>query len=98
MNNPDHNRILFHKSQADYIKWLKLQDFILRQKARVKWADIGETNSKYFYSSIKGIKRHAQILRIMDSTGRLIDNTYQICQLAITCNSGTDDIIVNVAM
>ncbi|KAG5595668.1 hypothetical protein H5410_036900 [Solanum commersonii] len=39
INNSDHNRILRHKSQADYIKWLKLQDSIVRQKARVKWAD-----------------------------------------------------------
>ncbi|KAG5595684.1 hypothetical protein H5410_036916 [Solanum commersonii] len=39
MNNSDHNRILLQKSQADYIKWLKLQDSIVRQKARAKWAD-----------------------------------------------------------
>ncbi|KAH0650445.1 hypothetical protein KY284_030357 [Solanum tuberosum] len=74
-NNPDPNRILSHKSQADYIRWLKLQDSILRQKCGVKWADKGETNSK-------GRRRHAQILRIKDSTGRWLDNSDRISQAA----------------
>ncbi|KAH0653012.1 hypothetical protein KY289_030690 [Solanum tuberosum] len=76
MNNPDHNRILFHKYHTDYIKWLKLQDSILRQKARVKWADKGETNSK-------GRRRDTQILMIKDSTGKWLDNTDQISQAEI---------------
>ncbi|KAK6784171.1 hypothetical protein RDI58_017625 [Solanum bulbocastanum] len=43
----------------------------------------GETNSKYFYSVIRGSRRHAQILRIKDSTGRWLDNTNQISQATI---------------
>ncbi|KAG5595681.1 hypothetical protein H5410_036913 [Solanum commersonii] len=39
MNYFDHNIILLNKSRVDYIKWLKLQDSIVRQKARVKWAN-----------------------------------------------------------
>ncbi|KAK6784339.1 hypothetical protein RDI58_017794 [Solanum bulbocastanum] len=83
MNNSDHNRILLQKAEADYIKWLKLQDSILRQKARIKWAEKGKTNSKYFYSVIRGRKRHAQILRIKDFTKRWLDNTDQISQTSI---------------
>ncbi|KAG5595676.1 hypothetical protein H5410_036908, partial [Solanum commersonii] len=36
MNNSDHNRILLHKSQVDYIKWLKLQYSI---DSTVRWLD-----------------------------------------------------------
>ncbi|KAG5594419.1 hypothetical protein H5410_035651 [Solanum commersonii] len=52
MDDSNHNRILLHKAQVEYIKWLKLHEYILRQKARVKWAEERDTNSKYFYSNL----------------------------------------------
>lgn len=52
-NNTDSNRQSIHKAQAKYTRWLKMQDSILKQKARIRWVDEGDTNSKYFYSVIK---------------------------------------------
>ncbi|XP_070019582.1 uncharacterized protein [Nicotiana sylvestris] len=79
----DLNRMALHKAQADYIRWLKTQDSILRQKARVKWAEEGDTNSKYFYNIIKGRRRTAQIFRIKYSEGNwMVDSNY-IAQAAI---------------
>lgn len=46
VNNSDQNRERLHKIQAEYISWLNNGDFIRRQKARVKYEEEGDTNSK----------------------------------------------------
>ncbi|XP_059281337.1 uncharacterized protein LOC132035032 [Lycium ferocissimum] len=38
----------FNRSKAEYIRWLKMEDSILRQKARLKWAEDGDSNTKHF--------------------------------------------------
>ncbi|XP_019223726.1 PREDICTED: uncharacterized protein LOC109205468 [Nicotiana attenuata] len=52
-NNNDVNRQNLYKAQAEYTRWLKMQESILKQKARIKWAEEGDSNSKYFHSVIK---------------------------------------------
>lgn len=79
-DDSDSNRISLYKAQADYIKWLKMQEDILRQKARVKCVKEGDTNSRYFYSIIKGRRRNGQIFRIKDYNGRWMTNSEQIAQ------------------
>ncbi|XP_060190441.1 uncharacterized protein LOC132619606 [Lycium barbarum] len=53
-DDSDTNRQALYKAQAEYIKWLKMQDSILKQKARIKWFEEGDSNTKYFYSVIEG--------------------------------------------
>ncbi|XP_059315667.1 uncharacterized protein LOC132066362 [Lycium ferocissimum] len=82
-NETDANKLEMHKAQAEYIKWLKSQNSILRQKARIKLAEEGDTNSKYFYSVIKGRRRRAQIMRIKNAQGIWLENTEDIAQEAV---------------
>ncbi|WMV15173.1 hypothetical protein MTR67_008558 [Solanum verrucosum] len=42
-----------NRSKAEYIRWLKTEDSILRQNARLKWATDGDSNTKYFHSTVR---------------------------------------------
>ncbi|XP_060200513.1 uncharacterized protein LOC132628766 [Lycium barbarum] len=40
----------FNRSKAEYIRWLKMEDSILRQKARLKWAEDGDSNTNQMFT------------------------------------------------
>lgn len=65
VNNVD-NRNELYKCRADYTRYLKLQDSILRQKARAKWIQEGDTNTAYFHAIIKDKRRRLSIKKITD--------------------------------
>ncbi|WMV20354.1 hypothetical protein MTR67_013739 [Solanum verrucosum] len=73
-----HNREALHRTQTKYIKWLKRQDSILRQKARLKWIAERDTNSKYFYSVIRDRKRRSRIHKIKDRHGTWVEGKKRI--------------------
>ena len=50
----DSNKSILHEIIAKYIKFLKLEDNILKQKIQLQWFKDGDTNSKYFHSMIRG--------------------------------------------
>ncbi|XP_070018326.1 uncharacterized protein [Nicotiana sylvestris] len=51
--NNHENRLNLSKARAEYTRFLKLQDNVLRQKARVKWLEEGDTNTAFFHGVIK---------------------------------------------
>lgn len=59
-----------HKAQAEYIYWLKQEQSTLKQRARINWAEEGDSNSKYFHSIIKQRRRRSQLLRIKNNSGQ----------------------------
>ncbi|XP_019226954.1 PREDICTED: uncharacterized protein LOC109208320 [Nicotiana attenuata] len=83
MDDSEENRQKLHKSEAEYIRWLKMQESILRQKARVKWAEEGDTNNKYFHSIIRERMRKTRIHRIKNENGDWIEGNKEIAQPAI---------------
>ncbi|XP_074303607.1 uncharacterized protein LOC141638058 [Silene latifolia] len=56
------------------VRWMEkaCNDFLL-QKSKATWVDIGDNNTKYFHSIIKGKQVRNKVLRIEDSAGRLCD-------------------------
>lgn len=82
-NNTDSNRQSMHKAQVEYTKWLKMQDFILKQKVRIMWADEGDTNSKYLYSMIKNKRKRTHIHRINNNQGSWIEGNEAITDATI---------------
>lgn len=48
-----------------------IQEGILKQKARVTWLKIGDSNSKYFFASMKCRQTQNQIKRLTDANGDL---------------------------
>ncbi|OIT21155.1 putative ribonuclease h protein [Nicotiana attenuata] len=83
INNNDVNRQNLYKAQAEYTRWLEIQESILKQKARIKWAEEGDSNSKYFHSVIKEKRRRAHIYRIKDEQGIWMEGNEAIAKAAI---------------
>ena len=52
-NQSDSNRSFLYQINAKYIKFLKLDNNILKQKHQLQWFKEGDTNSKYFHSVIR---------------------------------------------
>ncbi|XP_049391508.1 uncharacterized protein LOC125855898 [Solanum stenotomum] len=63
VNNSAENRADLHRINARYIKYLKLEDFILKQKTQLQWFKDGDTNSKYFHAIMRGRRRKLFIHR-----------------------------------
>lgn len=66
MNKTALNKTLLHELNAKYIKFLKLQDSIMKQKTQLQWLKEGHTNFKYFHSLIRGRRRIHFIHKIID--------------------------------
>lgn len=56
-NGTDMNRQEFHRVQAEYIRHLKVENAILRQKSQLHWLKYGDANSSYFHAVIRGRRR-----------------------------------------
>ncbi|XP_070032980.1 uncharacterized protein [Nicotiana tomentosiformis] len=82
-NGSDTNRQALHKAQAQYTRWLKMKKDILRQKARISWAEEGDSNFKYFYSVVKEKRRRSHIYRIKNNQGKWIEGNQAISYAAI---------------
>ncbi|OIT35442.1 hypothetical protein A4A49_24660 [Nicotiana attenuata] len=77
-NSNDISRTELNKGQAEYIRWMGIQDDILRQKARVNWFEEGDANTKYFNSTIRYRRRRLKILKIKDHRGHWIEGDSNI--------------------
>ncbi|KAK4721510.1 hypothetical protein R3W88_011743 [Solanum pinnatisectum] len=51
-NNTEEHRAALHSINAEYIRFMKLEDSILRQKTQLQWFKEGDSNSKYFHALI----------------------------------------------
>lgn len=71
-----------NKGYAEYVKWLGLQESLLRQKTHMKWFQ-GDHKTKYFHSVLKEKRRKLQINRIKNQHGRWIQGEEHISRTAI---------------
>lgn len=55
-----------NEEKAKHIQFLKLQDSVLRQKAKANWLKEGDKNIAYFHSMIKGRRKKLNIQKIQD--------------------------------
>ncbi|WMV32724.1 hypothetical protein MTR67_026109 [Solanum verrucosum] len=63
--NTEENRTTLHELNADYIRFLKLEESILKQNTQLQWFKEGDSNTKYFHSLIRGRMRRLFIHRIL---------------------------------
>lgn len=68
----ENNRINLNKAKAECIHYLKLQENILRQKARVDWLTDGNSNTAYFHGVIKDKRRRLSIITIQNPNNRTV--------------------------
>lgn len=68
-NNTPENRINLSKAKAEFTRFLKIQEKVLSQKARIKWLEDGDTNSAFFHRVIKDKRKKLSIHKIKDQEG-----------------------------
>lgn len=81
--NSEGTRTLLNKTKADDIQYLKVQDSILKQKARVKWLSEGDQNTTYFHSSLKDRRRRLHINKIQDKQLQWVEGNEDISKAAV---------------
>ncbi|XP_069145909.1 uncharacterized protein [Solanum lycopersicum] len=82
LDQTNSNRSTLHELNAQYIKFLKIEDTILKQKTQLQWFKDGDTNSKYFHSIIRGRRRKLFIHKIVTENGDWIEGENTIAQEA----------------
>lgn len=81
-NSPENRREL-SKCRAEFTRYLKIQESILRQKTRIKWIEEGDANTAYFHSTIKERRRRLTIKKIMDQEEQWIEGNEPIAEAAV---------------
>ncbi|XP_059277778.1 uncharacterized protein LOC132031942 [Lycium ferocissimum] len=81
--NTEKTREELNKGNAEYIRWLDMQDKLLKKKAHIKWTDDGDRNNKYFYCLIRDRTRRLQLHRIKKRNGSWVQGDEGISKAAI---------------
>ncbi|XP_059289464.1 uncharacterized protein LOC132042983 [Lycium ferocissimum] len=81
-NNNEENRTKLHKLNAEYIRFLKLEKSILKQKTQLHWFKDGDANTRYFHALIRGRRRRLYIHKIQKDDGEWIEGDSQIAEAA----------------
>ncbi|KAM3290025.1 hypothetical protein P3S67_018314 [Capsicum chacoense] len=81
-HNTDENRTKLHAVNAEYIRYLKLEESILKQKTQLQWFKKGDTNSEYFHALIRGRRRRLFIHKITNEQGDWIQGDDNIANAA----------------
>nr|XP_009618786.1 uncharacterized protein LOC104110923 [Nicotiana tomentosiformis] len=82
-DNSDVNRTNLNKIRAEYFRYLKIHDSILRQKARVKWLTDGDSNTAYFHNVIKDKRRTLRINKIHNKFFQWVEGTKEVSEAAV---------------
>ncbi|XP_015165490.1 uncharacterized protein [Solanum tuberosum] len=82
VNNSTENRANLHMINARYIKYLKLEDSILKQKTQLQWFKDGDTNSKYFHAIMRGRRRKLFIHKVCIGNEEWVEGYENIAKAA----------------
>nr|XP_033510969.1 uncharacterized protein LOC117275759 [Nicotiana tomentosiformis] len=82
-DNSDVNRTNLHNLYAEQISWIKMQNNLLKQKARVKWEFEGDNNTKYFHSTIRQRRKRSYLHRIKNKEGNWVQGNKHISEAAV---------------
>ncbi|KAH0746311.1 hypothetical protein KY285_007968 [Solanum tuberosum] len=75
LNNIEESRTQLHYINAQYIKYLKLEESILKQKTQLQWFKEGDANTKYFHALMRGGKEDYLFIRFVPRRSQY----YQCC-------------------
>ncbi|XP_055814708.1 uncharacterized protein LOC129884436 [Solanum dulcamara] len=76
------NRSKLHAINAEYIRYMKMENTILRQKTQLQWFKEGDMNSSYFHALIRGRRRKLYIHRIQTEEGSWVQGDAEIAEAA----------------
>ncbi|XP_019252919.1 PREDICTED: uncharacterized protein LOC109231741 [Nicotiana attenuata] len=80
-NNPVDREVL-HNLRAQYVKHLKTEESVLKQKTQLQLFKEGDANSKYFHSLVRGRRRKLFIHQIKNEEGEWIQGDEPISKAA----------------
>ncbi|XP_049399720.1 uncharacterized protein LOC125863746 [Solanum stenotomum] len=81
-NNTEEQRTKLHGINAEYIKFMKLEYSILKQKTQLQWFKEGDGNSNYFHALIRGRRRRLFIHKILKDNDEWVQGDDHIAQAA----------------
>ncbi|KAK6780088.1 hypothetical protein RDI58_022272 [Solanum bulbocastanum] len=81
-NNTEEDRATLHGINAEYIRFMKLEDSILKQKSQLHWFKEGDANSKYFHALIRGRRRRLFIHKILKDNDEWVQGDEYIAKAA----------------
>ncbi|WMV50073.1 hypothetical protein MTR67_043458, partial [Solanum verrucosum] len=79
-NNTKVLRQELHQMNATYIRYLKLEESILKQKTELQWFQEGDANTKYFHALMRGRRRRLFLHKICIENEVWIQGEEQIAQ------------------
>lgn len=59
-------------------KWIMVKNIILRQKARVQWLSLGDSNSAFFHASIRNKITQNNITNLVSEQGEVFQSEVDI--------------------
>lgn len=82
-NNSSQDREELNEGYAEYIKWMGLQDSLMRQKSRANWFREGVGNTNYFHVVLRERRRRIYLYRIKNHRDVWIQGEDKIATAAI---------------
>nr|XP_009792450.1 PREDICTED: uncharacterized protein LOC104239503 [Nicotiana sylvestris] len=80
--NNDIDRENLNELKAQYVRHLKVEQDVLKQKTQLQWFKEGDANSRYFHSLIRGRRRKLYIHKIKNEEGEWIQGDENIGKVA----------------
>ncbi|XP_070045615.1 uncharacterized protein [Nicotiana tomentosiformis] len=78
------DRINLQEIHAQYVRHIKTEEALLKQKTQLQWFKEGDANTRYFHSLIRGRRRRLYIHKVKDADGDWIQGDEDIGEAA--CN------------
>lgn len=78
----ENERTTLHVINAKYIRYLNLEESMLRQKTNLYWFKEGDANSIYFHALTRDRSKRLYIHRIQDEEGNWIQSDDDIARVA----------------
>ncbi|XP_019238224.1 PREDICTED: uncharacterized protein LOC109218324 [Nicotiana attenuata] len=66
------------EAKMELAKWLEIEESIMKQKSRIKWLKLGDSNTAYFHTCVKNRQATNHIGRLTDSAGQILMNTTEV--------------------
>nr|XP_016476659.1 PREDICTED: uncharacterized protein LOC107798203 [Nicotiana tabacum] len=77
MSCPDQGEMqveLERTTKLELEKWLMVEESIMKQKSRVQWLNLGDSNTVFYHACMKNRQARNNIGRLIDSNGDIVQN------------------------
>ncbi|XP_070015409.1 uncharacterized protein [Nicotiana sylvestris] len=81
MSCPDQGEMqveLERTTKLELEKWLMVEESIMKQKSRVQWLNLGDSNTVFYHACMKNRQARNNIGRLIDSNGDIVQNPEEV--------------------